>query len=71
MTVTIGLRPTCNYHKDLLESTRMTAVSGGEICRCDGFYPVRELMPGRNQTGSSDGRYKYTSKERDVETGLD
>lgn len=34
------------------------------------YYPFGEQMPNRNLSGSSDGRYKYSSKELDAETGL-
>ena len=35
------------------------------------YYPFGMQMPGRNQAGTADGRFKFISVEQDVETGLD
>lgn len=59
------------YLKDHLGDIKMVLNSGGAVDSYNDYYPFGEQMPGRNLSGSSDGRYKYTSKERDVETGLD
>ena len=44
----------------------------------DDYYPFGSIMPGSESTGyrskaisGVDGRYKFTSKERDTETGWD
>jgi len=35
------------------------------------YYPFGQTMAGRSYTSITDPRYKYTEKERDVETGYD
>ena len=59
------------YLKDHLGDIKMILNSSGGTDSYNDYYPFGEQMPGRNQTGAADGRYKYTTKERDVETGLD
>ncbi len=50
----------------------MTVGSTGTPQTWDDYYPFGSLMSGRSQTNSSvDGRYKFTTKERDTETGYD
>ncbi len=59
------------YLKDHLGDIKMVLNSSGGVDSYNDYYPYGEQMPNRNGTGSSDGRYKFTSKERDTETGLD
>ena len=59
------------FLKDHLGDIKIVLNSSGGVDSYNDFYPYGKQMPGRNQTGSADGRYKYTTKERDVETGLD
>ena len=49
----------------------MVLNSCGGVDSYNDYYPYGEQMPGRNSAGSADGRYKFTSKEPDTETGLD
>ena len=72
MTVTIGLGPTYYYLKDHLGSVRATIDEKGNRVGYDDYYPFGEIMPGRSSNSAiADAKYKYTGKERDVETGLD
>ncbi len=59
------------YLKNHLGNIQMVLDSSGAVDSYNDYYPYGEQMPNRNYAGSADGRYKYTSKERDVETGLD
>jgi uncharacterized protein RhaS with RHS repeats len=59
------------YLKDHLGDIKMVLNSSGAVDSYNDYYPYGEQMPSRNSAGSSDGRYKFTSKERDTETGLD
>ncbi len=59
------------YLKDHLGDIKMVLNSTGAVDSYNDYYPYGEQMPSRNSAGSADGRYKYTSKERDTETGLD
>ena len=59
------------FLKDHLGDIKIVLNSSGGVDSYNDYYPYGKQMPGRNQTGSADGRYKYTTKERDVETGLD
>ena len=44
----------------------------GKIVANDDYYPYGMIMEGKSDNqGFSDPRYKYTSKERDLETGYD
>ena len=59
------------YLKDHLRDIRMTVnSSGGVDSYCD-YYPFGQIMDGRSLVGSADGRYKFTGKEKDAETGYD
>ena len=49
----------------------MVLNSSGGVDSYNDYYPYGEQIPNRNITRYSDGRYKYASKERDAETGLD
>lgn len=59
------------YLKDHLGDMKVTVNSSGGVDSYFDYYPFGQLMDSRNQTGSADGRYKYTGKERDVKTGYD
>ncbi len=72
MTVTIGLGPTYYYLKDHLGSVRATIDEKGNRVGYDDYYPFGEIMPGRSSNSAiADAKYKFTGKERDVETSLD
>lgn len=68
--VTNGVYSNYYYLKDHLGDIKMVLDSSGVIDSYNDYYPFGEQMPGRNLTGSSDGRYKFTSKELDAETSL-
>jgi len=60
------------YLKDHLGSIRMTLADNGSIISYDDYYPFGLYMPGRSgRMGDAAGRYKFTGKERDAETGFD
>ena len=60
------------YLKDHLGSVRMTVDAGGVPQSWNDYYPYGLLMDDRNKiAGDTDPRYKFTGKERDVETGYD
>ena len=57
-----------NIHWDNFSAVTFTA---GQVYAYDDFYPFGQQMDGRSMTVGADGRYKYTGKERDAETGWD
>ncbi|MFA5832139.1 MAG: RHS repeat-associated core domain-containing protein [Bacteroidota bacterium] len=59
------------YLKDQLGNIRMTVNSSGTPVSWDDYYPFGVTMDQRSGSGSADTRYKYTTKERDIETGYD
>ncbi len=59
------------YLKDHLGSVRMIVNTSGSIDSYNDLYPYGMLMPGRTLTTSADARFKFTGKERDVETNYD
>ncbi|MFZ1081160.1 MAG: RHS repeat-associated core domain-containing protein [Candidatus Kryptoniota bacterium] len=59
------------YIKDHLGSIRVTVDASANVVAYNDYYPFGEQMDLRNEVNLSDARYKYTSKERDVETGYD
>ncbi len=59
------------YLKDHLGSNRMTLTITGAVDSYNDFYPFGMQMEGRNLVANADARYKFTSKERDDETGYD
>jgi len=60
------------FLKDHLGSIRVTVNASGNVVAYDDYYPFGALMYGRTQESSAvDGRYKYTGKERDMETRYD
>jgi RHS repeat-associated protein len=59
------------YLKDHLGNIRVTVNASGGVENADDYYPFGMQMEGRSVAGSADGRYKFTGKERDVESGYD
>jgi RHS repeat-associated protein len=60
------------YLKDHLGNIRVTVDAGGSVQSYDDYYPFGMSMEGRSANlGQGDMRYKFTSKERDIETGYD
>ena len=61
------------YLKDHLGNIKMTVNSGGTVIGYNDYYPFGKIMPGNRSldNASVDNRYKFTSKERDTETGYD
>ena len=59
------------YLKDHLGSIKVTVNSTGTVVGYDDYYPFGMTMPNRSSVSSADQRYKFTSKERDSETGYD
>jgi RHS repeat-associated protein len=60
------------YVKDHVGSIRVTVASAGDIVAYNDYYPFGMLMEGRNgANGAWDASYKFTGKERDVETNYD
>jgi RHS repeat-associated protein len=60
------------FLKDDLGSVRVTVDVSGNVTSYDDFYPFGMTMDGRSgNIGSGDARYKYTTKERDAESGYD
>ena len=50
----------------------VTTGSPGKVASADDYYPFGMVMEGRSfNYGQADTRYKFSSKERDVETGFD
>lgn len=58
------------YLKDHLGDIRMVLNSSGGVDSYNDYYPFGMQMPGRNLSCSSDGRYKFSSKQLDGETSL-
>jgi RHS repeat-associated protein len=60
------------YLKDHLGTIKMTVDANGNVTSYDDYYPFGMVMAGRSGNfGQGDTRYKFISKERDVETGYD
>ena len=60
------------YVKDHLGSIRMTVKEDGTVAGYDDYYPFGMVMDGRSgNTSNPDDLYKFTGKERDIETGYD
>jgi RHS repeat-associated protein len=60
------------YLKDHLGTIKMTVNAGGTVTSYDDFYPFGMTMEGRSGNfGKSDARFKFSGKERDVESGYD
>jgi len=61
-----------HYLKDHLGSVRVRVNTSGSVMAYDDFYPYGQLMDGRSSnTGMPETRFKYTGKERDVESQYD
>jgi RHS repeat-associated protein len=59
------------YLKDHLGTIKMTVDAAGNTTGYDDYYPFGMQMDGRCNSSSADARYKFTSKERDTESGYD
>jgi len=60
------------YLKDHLGSIRVVVDEAGEIVSSDDYDPWGMILNGRSSNfGFANAKYKFTSKERDVETGYD
>jgi len=60
------------YIKDHLGSIRQTISEGGSFLSAQDYYPYGKMIPSRvMNSGEVNSKFKFTSKERDVETGLD
>jgi len=60
------------YIKDHLGSVRQTLDTLGNIIVAQDYFPYGEVIPGRRYIlGTPQEKYKFTGKERDVETNLD
>ncbi len=59
------------YLKDHLGTVKMEIKADGTIDSYNDYYPYGSIMPNRSSVQSADTRYKFTSKERDTETGYD
>lgn len=59
------------YLKDHLGDIKMVLNSSGGVDSWNDYYPFGMQMDSRNGSTSADGRYKFTSKERDAESGYD
>ena len=67
---------TSYYTQDHLGSTRLETNASGQAVRCSDYLPFGEEIPAGYGSRSScfnpnDNKIKFTSKERDAETGLD
>jgi len=56
------------FHNDYLGSARLMTDEGGDIVWARDYRPYGDE---RNNSGNDDNPYKFTGKERDVETNLD
>ena len=69
---TMGSTTTRYYYlKDHLGTVKMEIKADGTIDSYNDYYPYGSIMPNRSSVQSADTRYKFTSKERDTETGYD
>ncbi len=59
------------YLKDHLGSIKMMVDASGNVQSYDDYYPYGMTMPGRSGTMGADTRFRFTGKERDVESGFD
>ncbi|MCZ2269392.1 MAG: RHS repeat-associated core domain-containing protein [Ignavibacteriales bacterium] len=60
------------YLKDHLGSIRVVVNETGEIVSSNDYYPFGMILNGRSTNSAyTNAKYKFTSKERDVETGYD
>src|SRR5438093_4110830 len=60
------------YLKDQLGNIRVTVDANGNVSSADDYYPFGMQMEGRSiNSGQADTRFKFTGKERDIETNYD
>ena len=59
------------YLKDYLGTIKMTVHANGNVTSYNDYYPFGIQMAGRSMASSGDKRYRFISKERNVETGYD
>ena len=59
------------YLKDHLGSIKMMVDASGNVQSYNDYYPHGMTMPGRSGVMGADTRYKFTGKERDIESGFD
>ncbi len=59
------------YLKDHLGSIKMMVDASGNVQSYNDYYPYGMTMPGRSGTMGADTRFRFTGKERDVESGFD
>ena len=59
------------WRKALIGEIKVVLNQSGNVDSYNDFYPFGLQMPNRNQAGTADGRFKFTGKEQDVETGYD
>ncbi|MBK7980259.1 MAG: RHS repeat-associated core domain-containing protein [Ignavibacteriae bacterium] len=59
------------YLKDHLGNIKVRVNESGSVVGYDDYYPFGMIMNGRSNNTGTEVNYKYTSKERDLETGLD
>jgi len=71
-SITYRINSRYYYLKDHLGTIKMTVDSGGTVTSYDDYYPFGMTMEGRSGNfGQADVRYRYTGKERDIESGYD
>jgi RHS repeat-associated protein len=59
------------YLKDHLGSIKMMVDASGNVQSYNDYYPYGMTMPGRSGTMGADTRFRFTGKERDMESGFD
>jgi RHS repeat-associated protein len=59
------------YLKDHLGSIKMMVDASGNVQSYNDYYPYGMTMPGRSGVNGADTRFRFTGKERDVESGFD
>jgi len=59
------------YVKDHLGSIRVTVDVTGDVKSYDDYDPWGLQLAGRSLVSGTNGKYKFTGKERDIETGFD
>jgi len=59
------------YIKDHLGSIRVVVDQGGEIVSAQDYYPFGETLRTYTTGSGQNDKYKFTEKERDIETGYD
>jgi RHS repeat-associated protein len=69
-TITINRVDRYYYVKDHLGSVRQTVNGSGAIVSAQDYYPYGEVLRAYNNSLANE-KYKFTEKERDVETGFD